>query len=236
MSASITDSKGKRKGFFPCFPSDELTNFEKILKHNTRMLQIEREMLVACTLNGFKCLDFLMIGALWLEIRMIQPGVEHRRVNLDMVLQTIGIAVTKCLVFCIVICCQQRSPIWKIKNVLVPVENFLVTWQTCIKLVFFSLFSERDIVEANLFHAMLAYRSLFQDFRQQLTAQTNSQIGNVLFNYFTNQGLFLDEVGIFVLFIDMLRSAKSDNGIICTWIGNGLRFNMDQVICYGMSV
>src|SRR5579883_21977 len=234
MSASITDSRGKRKGFFPCFPSDKLTNFEKIPKHNARVLPIEREMLVACVLNGFICFDFLGISTLRLEVRMIKPGIEHRRVNLNMVLQAIGVAVTKCLIFRIVVGCQERSSSRKIKNVLVPVKNFLIAWQSCVKPVLFPIFGKCDIVEAELLHGMLSYRSLLQDFRQQLTAQANSQIWNILFKYFTNHNLLLGEVRVFVFLIHMLRTAKGDNGIKCARIGNRLRFNMDQVICYGM--
>src|SRR5581483_1734593 len=234
MSASITDSRGKRKGFFPCFASDKLTNFEKIPKHNARMLPIEREMLIACAFNGFICFDFLRVSTLRLEVRMIKPGIEHCRVNLNMVLQAIGVAVTKCLIFRIVIGCQQRRPSRKIKNVLMPVKNFLIAWQPCIKPVLFPIFSKCDIVKAELLHGMLSYCSLLQDFRQQLTAQANSQVRNILCNYFTNHNLLLDEVRVFMFLIHMLRAAKGNNGIKCARIGNRLRFNMDQIICYGV--
>ena len=154
-----------------------------------------------------------------------KPEVEQVRVELDMILQAVGAAaIAKRLVWSCLTRCQQCSLRRQIEDVFVPMKDRLIARQACEEGVSHPVGGEWHIEKTDLGDVMLLYRAS-KRIRQQLTAQADAQVGDILRDRGANQLFLRREVGVLFCLIDVLGSAQCDDGSVA--VGRGDAFLLD---------
>src|SRR5574340_423741 len=69
-----------------------------------------------------------------------------------------------------------------------------------------------------------------QSMRNALFTQADAKIWYIVCNCFADHRLYLEKVGVFFIFANMLQSTHSENGIIFSWVRNGIFVDFDSLI------
>src|SRR6266700_8043696 len=109
-----------------------------------------------------------------------------------------------------------------------PLKDLLVIWQTLKKRISFPLFCELYFQETKLDHMVLC-NPRSQCKCQQLTAQANPQVGNILLDSFTYEHFLLCQVRVLVVGGCVLWAAKCNNGSVSCGVRQRSVFDADSV-------
>src|SRR5436305_8963293 len=113
-------------------------------------------------------------------------------------------AITECQVLCRVTCCQEGCPYWKIKGILMPMENGLIACRKpSEKRVVSPLISKLDFVETKLSQGMFPYLAS-EGICEQLAPKANAKKRKLLFDNCMQHISFLQKIRILVYCVDVL--------------------------------